>query len=403
MMLRILVLLLLAQSAAAQVYQVKLNNGSASAVCVGINPPCFITAKHVVSDAREVAVSDGSNWYRALRIATDSTEDLATFETIGGNFRATGLVEDVPEGVDVTACGWTPERQAFCWTAAVYGDWLHAKNNTHSQPGDSGGGAFVETARGKCLVGMHVGYSCDRRSGNRCETLIVPSARICRFLRTQYGSCPTCPQYIPPQPLRRPTPSQPRQTVPQQSRPSGDLLPGGCTVVVDYDRVAREVVDRYGDKLKGRDGRDGTNGADGRSPELDLDQLADVITQRYADRIRGPAGQRGADGIGKQGPAGPQGERGLVGVPDEADIRNWLVGAMSDPSTRQQLTVILADLVAADPRTEDLIRRLEAVEARKNSQRVLLVDGSNGTVIDDETYTNEPIVLDVRKFMKSGN
>ena len=382
-----IILLLLAQSAAGQVYQVKLNSGSASAVCVGLNPPCFITAKHVVRDARTVSVSDGTNWYRAVRIATDTAEDLATFETVGGNFDRTGLVEDVPEGVDATACGWTPDRQAFCWTAAVHGDWLHAKNNTHSLPGDSGGGAFVETARGKCLVGMHVGYSCDRRA-NRCETMMVPARKICRFLKTQYGSCPTCPQYIAPQPLRRPqiVPPPPRRTVPQPSQPSGDLLPGGCTVVVDYDRVTREVYERYGSKLKGQDGRDGANGingVDGKSPTIDLDDLADVITQRYADRIRGPAGQRGADGIGQMGPAGPQGPRGLIGVPSEADIETWL----------------------KDPRVESLIERLEALEARKTSttQRVLLVDGSTGTVIDDETYTDEPIVLDVRKFMKSGN
>jgi len=51
--------------------------------------------------------------------------------------------------------------------------------------------------------------------------------------------------------------------------------------------------------------------------------------------------------------------------------------------------------------TEEIERRLAAVENRKHSQRVLLVDGRTGTVIDDETYESEPIVLDVQKFIRA--
>lgn len=419
---------LIPATAVSQVYQVRLPNGGASATCIGLNPPCFITAKHVVRGARSVEVSDGSNWYRALRIATDATDDLATFETVGGTFERTGLVEDVPEGVDVTACGWTPDRKAFCWTAGVYGDWLYARNNSHSLPGDSGGGAFVQTANGKCLVGMHVGYDCTSRPGNRCETLIVPSRKICRFLKTQYGSCPTCPQFIPPQPIQRPRIVQPVTPRPQ---PRPDVIAGGCNVVVDYDRVAREVFERYGDRLKGRDGANGTNGGTGPrgepgdTPTLDLDELANVITSKYADRIRGERGTNGNDGT-----PGEQGPRGMIGVPDNDDIRNWLVGASSDPNTRAMLATVFADIVAADPRVETLIERLDALERRESTRddsavapidggqlaaitarvklletprRVLIVDGSTNAVLDDETYgPGEPMVLDVRRLIQKG-
>lgn len=68
---------------------------------------------------------------------------------------------------------------------------------------------------------------------------------------------------------------------------------------------------------------------------------------------------------GPMGPRGPQGERGFVGVPDDKDIKNWLVGASSDPETRQMLATVLADIVGTDPRVEQLIQRLEALENRR--------------------------------------
>jgi hypothetical protein len=149
----------------------------------------------------------------------------------------------------------------------------------------------------------------------------------------------------------------------------------------------------------GRDGERGPAGQNGRDAEVNYAAIIESVVAELPPPQQGPPG-----------PVGPAGPQGLVGVPDNEDIRNWLIGAMSDQETREQLSVLLADLVSSDPRVDQLIQRLEALEAasavsappgdlqaivsrlqalegRKHSQRVLLVDGSTQTVIDDEVYT----------------
>lgn len=404
----LLVLALCSCDGFGEVYRVKISNGSqGSAVCIGTRT--FVSAQHMFprTPGTSAKVYDASGrGYYVRRLKRDPSEDLVSFEIDEyAPFNPTGLVDDVPEGVDATLCGYAPDRNDFCFRVSVHGDELRGANNQHSLPGDSGGGVFVQTKRGKCLAGVHFGYQCGYTGPGRCETIMVPSRKICRFLKTQYGSCPTCPVFTTPQPLPRPMP-QPIAQRPPVNRPSD--VSNACRVEVDYNRLADEIFAKYGDRMRGAQGDPGINGVDGQSPQLDVDQLADVITSRYADRIRGPQGLRGGQG--------PQGDPGLVGVPSSDDIRNWLVGASSDPETRAMLATIFADLVASDPRTADLIARLEQLENRptqsvdltavtqrldnlERPRRFLIVDGER--ILDDERFgPDQPFVLDVQKIIR---
>lgn len=214
-------------------------------------------------------------------------------------------------------------------------------------------------------------------------------------------------QYIPPQPVPDPI-SQPPRPQPQT------VVPGGC--VVDYDKLASQFMQQYGDQLRGEDGLpgvDGEPGRDGQTPQIDLDALANAITTKYADRIRGQRGERGNDGQ-----QGPQGERGLIGVPDEDEL-----AAVVDLWVERNIDKIEAFIDARTGDNSDLIRRIEALENREPStgeptdlttvnnrlakleernQRVLIIDGKTKNVLDDETYEpGEPIVLDIQRLIES--
>lgn len=444
--------IILCLSVDAQVYKVQTTAGQGSAV--HLSSGIFVSAKHVFPVGGNGSVSDGEKWHQIYSVYRDPVNDLASFRVSDnsvGSFESTTLVDGVPAGSSAALCGFSARRE-FCLQVAVKGNRLTHPQNLHSLPGDSGGGVFVQTGNRRGLVGVHFGYSCYMMGG-RCETLFVPSLKIRRFLTQTYPNCPECVQFEQwnqPQSPSQPQ-YQPQQLTPQRQPQGPSAVAGGCTVVVDYEKLAKLFYDRYGQQLQGRDGNDGN---DGQSPQVDLDRLADMITQSpvYSERIRGQRGGngqsaqvdyqklseqffvqygdqlRGRDGTngtnGINGTDGVEGPRGLVGVPDEQDIRNWLVGASSDPQTQQMLATILADIVATDPRVEDLIQRLErleeggqetvpdgridslasrltAVESRKNSQRVLLVDGKTNTVIDDETYIDKPIILDIQKFIRA--
>jgi hypothetical protein len=163
------------------------------------------------------------------------------------------------------------------------------------------------------------------------------------------------------------------------------------------------------EQLSGKNGSDGRDGVNAQS--VSVAEISEYLVANHGSQLRGPVGATGP--TGSQGPAGQQGlpgesgrdgadgkdgARGLVGVPDEADIRNWLVGAASDPQTREALGVLLADIVSSDPRVDALIQRLESVEQQE--RRVLLVE--DGNVVDDESYPpGQPIVLDLKRIVRS--
>lgn len=320
--------------ACGQVYQVELPKGRGSAVCVGktikSQRSVFVTAGHLFRGTTQARLSDGRQIHR-LKVASDV--DLASFE-VDGSAEKVDIVHDVVDGADAIVCGYS-DRRSFCFRGSIQGDQIFTRDGTHTLPGDSGGAVLVETGGRRCLAGVHYGF----KPHGRQQTYFVTGRDICQHLTRYYGSCPTCPVRQSPNCSTCPQYSRPVPLV--KVSPSPLPKPPACNVSVDYGRLASEFYQRYGSRLKGKDGRDA------ESVDLDLVELADVITSQYADRIRGKTG------------------------PSPAGI-------------------------------ETLQARVRSLEQRP--QRVVIVDGKTKTILDDETYKpGEAIVLDIHRLLQSAD
>ena len=170
----------------------------------------------------------------------------------------------------------------------------------------------------------------------------VKSYTVCfRNCRPQGWCYPTPTYSVQPQPQYQP---QPTQVIPAQgpAGPQGPMGPAGPTGAagqgVTPEQVAAAVIaylEANGDQFKGE---------------------------------TGPPGQPGS-----VGPEGPQGELGPVGP----------IGPVGPVGPVADLTEIEARLTALENRT----------------RRVLLVNGKERTIIDDETYgISEPILIDLNKL-----
>lgn len=92
--------------------------------------------------------------------------------------------------------------------------------------------------------------------------------------------------------------------------------------------------------------------------QIDYAKVADILFQKYGDQLKGDRGPKGD--VGPQGGQGPQGKQGEP-------------GESADPS-----------------------------KVPSGNRRVIVVNGSDRTVIDDETYgPDEPIVLDVQNIVNA--
>lgn len=424
-------------AASAQVYRLEsvshrgqsVIRGTGTAVCIGqaVETGLFLTAKHNLRSVERFAVQGDRGTSEGYRVALHPTEDLAAF-CARGQFKAMPMTADaIPAGAPVQVCGFGPAAHGvpdqFCFAASMHGRILTGKS--HVIPGDSGGAAYVGLGDRNVLVGIVTEYygdepSTDRNDGKSRETGMVLVSQIAEWLPTQYSNCPQCipltqPRSLPDRGRIQYRGTPPVVNVPQPRLPPASQSQPPQVVIAPCQDDLRRLVAEYMAKNPppaGRDGERGPAGQNGRDAEVNYAAIVEAVVSELPPPKQGPPG-----------PPGPAGPQGLVGVPDNKDIRNWLIGAMSDQETRNQLSVLLADLVSSDPRVDALIQRLEALEAasavsappgdlqaivsrlqalegRKHSQRVLLVDGSNQTVIDDETYTDEPIVLDVRKFIR---
>lgn len=391
--------------------------GPASCVAVGTTQSgktCVVTAKHCVRQSANVFYVVNKNGRKRRAIVVWRSPDLDIAALVVNESLSTPPVRysDVEKGESFILKGVisrraqvsegkasTIERSGRTW---FRGFWSHAGMS---------GGAIYDTRLN--LVGIH--HSKVQKSD---ETIGVTGAgfreainqferrygKLQRKIEQQQGRVPLCQRCGDPRcPFSR-----------------SQTTSNACRVEVNYNGLADELFAKYGDRMKGEPGRNGANGEDGlngSTPQIDVDELANVITARYADRIRGPRGNDGVQGL--------QGDPGLVGVPSSDDIRNWLVGASSDPETRAMLATIFADLVAADPRTANLIERLERIEQRvdepiefppvpdiaalrervtklETPRRFVIVDGEAGAILDDESYAvDEPFVLDVQKLLKA--
>ena len=157
------------------------------------------------------------------------------------------------------------------------------------------------------------------------------------------------------------------------------------------DRLKEIVVgwlEKNREKLRGRDGKDASS--------ISVADVGAYLAANHRNELRGP--------VGATGPTGPQGPRGEQGV----------AGPLTTYDDQK-----LIDLLADDPRVQQLIDRLEALEKARTSplvdlsaiqqritsleqqeRRVLLVE--DGNVLDDESYAaDQPIILDLKRIVRS--
>lgn len=257
-------------------------------------------------------------------------------------------------------------------------DWFEHENA--AIPGDSGGPVFNEAGQ---LIGCLWGSDGQRTTASgtgRFTVFVRPlfprlaqwrANRIGRQIAgIGYSQCPPggCP--VPSQGgggvVTYPGPGAQTQPPPLELTPSHPQPPA-CKC--DQDAIIAAVLEKMAgdDRFRGPQGpagpagRDGANGADGTVNAMHLAAVTESILQTIQgdDRFRGP-----------QGPKGDRGEAGPAGQAAELDVA----------ALTQQ---ILA-------------------QVKHPGQRVVLVDGKNGRVIDDETYApGEPIVLDFQTILRN--
>ena len=397
-----------------------LRYGPASCVAVGVDSAggsCVLTAAHCVEQRSNqfFVVNKRGEKSRATLIWSDDHYDIAVLR-VGRRLslsKSSGSI-NVGQGARLNGLLTRRYQESDGRVRSVVGGGLQIWiSGMWTHPGMSGGPIYNRKDE---LVGILSGSVVNKQ-----EALAAGPEAIKRAIskyRSRYGPIVVPQQYgygarcVPCEQLRQPQPPVPR---PFPSRPPSVR---SQVVVAPCQDDLRQLVAEYMRANPVRSGRDGRNGIDGETPSVDYEQIvarvveamptprdgqsvtarevATYLLANHRAEITGPTGATGQRGLD-----GQQGERGLVGVPDEADIRNWLVGAMSDPETRMMLSQLLVELAAEDPRTGDLVKRLEAIEGRKQSQRVLIVDGK-GNVLDDETFEGgEPIVLNVKQLSQA--
>lgn len=337
-----------------------LTAGPASCVAVARisnGQAIVLTAAHCVEQRhnRFYAVGNSGVQYSLSLITADSRSDCAAL-LCTHRLPITPIAQQSPtNGATVELLGVLTRRlQESKGTAAGMSGGRLRCRGLWSHPGMSGGG-YYDSAGG--LIGIHTARIVDSD-----ETVGVSLAAIRAILSTceqRYGRltyaeetqqgvqyCPTCPPtgFVNRIPIGQPV----RPVAPQAATPNVRVE----VCEADIRRMVLEYLDHNppASGPPGAPGPPGPAGPSGRDAQVDYDRIVQSLIPHLP---QGPPGRDGADG-----------KDGLVGVPDDTDIRNWLVGAMSDPQTRQQLSALLADLVRADPRVDALIDRLEALEGR---------------------------------------
>ena len=342
----------------------------------------YATAWHVMRDnptaAATVMWSDGSR-FTAKLIAKDPVFDQAVLESTDKPRGGVPLASaNLAIGSSVYFAGYS-SGSLKPWEARVRAyaspggnspsDWISADGNRPSIGGDSGGPVFDETG---CYVGCLWGGSAPAstvaNNYGRTQRFLLPwNARLSAWQSQGYGCqggyCPPQQQAQMPQGGGRQVeiggnnPTQPQGNLgwpsvpPAQQANAGELANQIASILVADPRFRGEKGDQ------GEQGPAGPKGEPGQSGEVTDEMLATIAAAVY---------QKMRDDPAFRGPAGPAGKDGA--------------GVSAD-----ELERIKAEVLASLP---DL--------------RVLLVDGSNGTVIDDETYKpGEPLVLDFQRVINA--
>ena len=178
----------------------------------------IVTAKHNIEDApHDVRVEVGGESVRAEDIRFHPTEDVATL-WVPRHIPDRAFLASPSTLVDQTPVIFTGLRTGKPLDGTLMDtEWIRGQNNVHPQQGDSGGPVLIQYANGQqAVAGIVTGYDSENYN-----TKYVHTRRIVSFVKTQYGSCPTCPEYV------RPIVRQPMVGIGFPSGPPEILIPKG--------------------------------------------------------------------------------------------------------------------------------------------------------------------------------
>lgn len=264
-------------------------------------------------------------------------------------------------------------------------DWLN--HQSAAVPGDSGGPMF--TADGK-LIGPLWGRGDNRTIGTTtgrsvmfCEPILqsIVNWKQTRIFGRRGGGGPSaCP---------------PGTVCPPNGSGGGDM--GAPTPVDPIEPQAPPVTTPP---------PVGCDCAPGKGCDCDQEKMiADLLATIKADPIfRGPQGEPGKDGApGAKGEPGPKGDKGDPGQVTDEHLQTVIAAVVAnvkaDPAMKGEQGPRGKRGKASDL---DMDALAVAVAAKLPGQRVILVDGKSGKILDDETYApGDPIVLDVQRIVNS--
>ncbi len=363
----VLVFLFLCLAAEAQITQIRVWDGSGwkqgTGVCIAhrTKPPraVVVTVRHIFdgTDGAYIEIREKKVGLRRARLrALHHSRDLAIIEVPECEMTEYQISREIPEGIDVVVCGYGPcynkQNDDGCFRGKIVNGGIWGNSDFHPIGGDSGGPVIAKRDDGvPCVMGVVTGYTSDRPitpyrnrrdiSQGSVLTNFVDSEEIYRFVKTQYGGCPTCPAWVVPE-VRQPMIGIGIPVGPPKVVGVTPYRPPGYPIQ-NLPQPPSEAVEGP----PGPEGPPGQPGKDGRS--VDQKKIENLLVQwldEHKDDLKGPKGDQG------------------------------------EPSTLD---------------ISDLEKRLEVLEKRK--QRFLIVDSKTGTVIDDESYTqDEPVVLDIRRL-----
>lgn len=151
----------------------------------------------------------------------------------------------------------------------------------------------------------------------------------------------------------------PAETDPPKDDPpkSGQILPGSVKVEVDIDAVVQAVIAKM-------------------------------------PATKGEKGDKG-----DPGPPGPQGPPGKDGTGGQVDYQQ--VAAIAAKVANEIFTKRAGELPTGGLSESEVNEIVAKAIADIPDRRVVLVDGANGKILDDETYKpDEPIVLDFQQVIR---
>ena len=334
---------------------------------------------------------------RVLHCELDKEPDLAVVETSPVNLKPVAVADKPPAIGDlVFPSGFDRGRLEWhtIWPARVDeiysgGDFastgLGARKGAIS--GNSGGPTFNESGELIAPLNANNGPS-TLTGGGGTVSVCFRNTRIFllpwrnRVMRALQQNCPPngqCypqqpPQYNPqPQPSPVPRPVlPPNQDIPSfkpAPTPIAGTCPGahcpGCTVGHQQDPPVSQV-------------------------DIDYDRLAKIVIAKIADDDR------------FRGPAGPKGDKGDTGTVSDSQLKAMSLALLdtmrSDPAFRGAQGPIGP---AGNSASVDVAKLKDEIK-RDLNRRFIVLNGQDGTVIDDESYAfDEPFVLDVTRLQKA--